>query len=29
MSLIPWFEAPSEVLTQDEQGFYRWFPGAC
>ena len=27
MDLIHWFEAPKEVLTQNEQGFHRWFEG--
>ena len=27
MKLINWIEEPSEVLEQDAQGFYRWYPG--
>ncbi|MEO1653844.1 MAG: AMP-binding protein, partial [Bacteroidota bacterium] len=24
---IPWFEFPQQTLSQDEQGFYRWYAG--
>ena len=27
MDLIHWFEKPEKVLSQDENGLYRWFPG--
>ena len=27
MNLIPWLEEPTEVLSQDENGLYRWFEG--
>jgi len=26
MNLIDWFEKPTKVLDQDENGFYRWYP---
>ncbi|MDP6216027.1 MAG: acetyl-coenzyme A synthetase N-terminal domain-containing protein, partial [SAR324 cluster bacterium] len=24
---IKWYEFPEKILSQDEQGFYRWFSG--
>ncbi len=27
MDLIDWMKEPSKVLEQDENGFFRWFPG--
>jgi len=27
VGLIDWYERPDEVLTQDDSGLYRWFPG--
>ncbi|HXI02631.1 MAG TPA: propionyl-CoA synthetase [Candidatus Saccharimonadales bacterium] len=27
MDLIDWFEPPTEVLSQDENGLYRWYAG--